>query len=548
MLKDLIIEIKHFILNIINKYINQKVINIFHLERFKNPKEFPFLSNLKNYINIPLIFKNKKYYSQLYNEPYEKKSIYAQHFLLEIIPGQTIDIDTVIEVKENSVIPISFQNNGIVKITDSKNNEKKLSGFKSKRYYYIKLNNNDKLKLENKTKAIVGTPIPLNKNSKCKPKLVLCIFIDGLSNHNIDLKSLMPNTYNFFSKGIIFNNCHTNSEWSLPSVANIFTGQYTHIHNVYHKTKKSEVGLNTPILSEYFQNQDYLTFNLGANFRKNPSYGYVKGFDRTLYKKDMPFSEILTELFEQLYSFENRDQFGWIDIFDLHRPRDINMVPNISCQTKYNNSAHIYNYNEKLKAVFSNYNNSIIERYINSIFRIDKYLEIFYNFIEHKYQNDEFILAVCSDHGQAYLSKENHPLSDNRIKVPFMIRGYGIKHNIISNNFIENVDILPILLNLLKIQYDKKNISGQLPLLFGGNNRKYIYSESIYTGQTFKAIVKDNLNKLYFESEYATNEKGKIILGNFKTKLLSPDNTEIHNKILIREYTDIILNKIKNKL
>ena len=46
-------------------------------------------------------------------------------------------------------------------------------------------------------------------------KLVLNLFIDGLSQKIIEeysLQELMPNTFCFFSKGKIFNNCYSNGD------------------------------------------------------------------------------------------------------------------------------------------------------------------------------------------------------------------------------------------------------------------------------------------------------------------------------------------------
>ena len=49
-----------------------------------------------------------------------------------------------------------------------------------------------------------------------------------------NINKLIPNTINFFKAGLTFENCFANSEWTLPSVASLFTGKYTHKSKIFH--------------------------------------------------------------------------------------------------------------------------------------------------------------------------------------------------------------------------------------------------------------------------------------------------------------------------
>ena len=73
----------------------------------------------------------------------------------------------------------------------------------------------------------MGKPILLEHSPKRK-KVVLNILIDALSWQAMKEQNyaLLPNTMRFFSKGVIFNNHFSVSEYTYPAVHTIETGMY----------------------------------------------------------------------------------------------------------------------------------------------------------------------------------------------------------------------------------------------------------------------------------------------------------------------------------
>ena len=65
-------------------------------------------------------------------------------------------------------------------------------------------------------------------------------------------------------------------------------------------------------------------------------------------------------------------------------------------------------------------------KYLQEIKRVDNILSILYDYILKNYSEDEFVLTLHSDHGQSFLEDEFNLLSDNRLKVPFMMRGKNV--------------------------------------------------------------------------------------------------------------------------
>jgi hypothetical protein len=534
-------EIRTIIAALTTRTIRNTNIPLFNIYRFKS------------YLNKPLIFKknpNLKYFTQYYqtkeDNPLLEPVDYKIH-KVEILSGEKINKNKKTTIKEDIILPISFEEEGVIRIEYNKQ-IKELKKFKKKRFFYITFHKDSIVEIISKKPYILGNPIKKNLIDKTKPKLVLYLFVDGLANYFNDkdsLKDYMPNTHHFFSKGLFFNKCHANGEWTLPSVPTFFTGEYTHNHGLFHPRKMLEISPEKNILSEYFKNENFLTCNIGANWRKHPNYGYVKGFDRTIYKSEMDVSEVIVEFIEQINSFSNRNHFIWLDIFNIHNNNYVKNIPHhINNQVNYDYDCHNYLENEEKKSVFASKNISKTKRYYHELKRTDTYLKIIYDLIEQKYSPDEFLVVLCSDHGQAYLAEDKHPLSDNRNQVPLMMRGKNIPNNIITDEYVENIDIMPSVLTLLNIPFDK-NIDGQIPKVLGGKkSRAYVYSESIFPEQTFKVIIRSKNHKLLFESGEKVTKDGKIILGNYKTEFIKKNDVKENEKEIIEKY----INKIKESI
>ncbi|MFW6029184.1 MAG: sulfatase-like hydrolase/transferase, partial [Halanaerobiales bacterium] len=355
-------------------------------------------------------------------------------------------------------------------------------------------------------------------------------------------ENVLPNTYMFFKKGTIFTNCYSNGGWTLPSAPSIFTGKHISNHKIYHQDYPHDISKNNTLISEKYSAEDYLTFQVAGNWRMTPNYGYVKGFDRTIYKKAIGVQEVIMNFFEHMRAFSTRNHYIWLSIFDLHH--FINGLPDISNQVKNSLTAHDYNIDNSKKSPFHDYDKNKIERYVNEIKRIDYYLSILYNYIEENYNKSEILVCLCSDHGKGFLSPENGTLIDSRAKVPFMIRGKNIP-TIGSEELLSNIDIYPILLNKSGISVNK--VDGKIPKVLGGEKeRDYVYSESIYPGQTYKAVIRDKTSKFTFQSEGKVKNDGRFSLGNFMYQLLdSASGEEQTNKQKIKKYTELVLEHIK---
>lgn len=503
-------------------------IKIFSL--FKEPSAIVTMFPLKSTKNNMLYFgenissySNQEYYPFIYQE---KKHVYRSKDWnlpkVEIIRGQKtsrVRINGIVD--EKFVLPIGVKEPSTeLKIQiDEKNID--VSEFTPNRVIYLPFDGKSDISISSNKSVIMGDILLLEQKKKTKYKLVLQLFVDGFGaqafNSDDEFRNIMPNTYSFFNDGIKCSKCYSNGEWTLPSSAAIMTGNYTSHHGLYHDSKAHYINEKTKLVSEYFKEAGYFTFAITGNWRQSPLYGYYKGFDRMLYRScvdiGMDIHEVIKNFKEQILAFPERSTYAFLSLFELHNVF-YGILSDLSCQIK--NPIHSKSMNSKLDgvSVFSEKNNIALEVYHNELQRIDFYLKELYDFILEKYSKDEFLINIVSDHGQSFFSNANQVLDRKRTNVMMLMRGKGVPKEEILD-IVENVDILPTILELCEIEYEKEEFDGIN--IFGqakGKRKKYLYSESIFPGQTYKACLRDETHEYFFECKEILGENLIIDVNN----------------------------------
>ena len=440
-------------------------------------------------------------------------------------------------IDKPSLIPIGLLHENTILDVESSNQKLSLNylgrlDYKNK-FLYLSFNEPSDLKITSNKNLIFGHKLEKLQILKTKKKLVLQIFIDGLSQlvfDNTNLDELMPNTNKFFDGGINHNNCFSNGEWTLPSSASIMTGCYTGKHGLFHTTKDHQINSKKKLMSEYFQENGYITFLVTPNWRQSPLYGYTRGFDRIIYRRDgLKVNDVIYQFKEQINAFPDRSTYAFLSIFDLH---DVyyKKLPEISLQVKSNLDSYSNKNAKNKESVFSNYDLNLVEEYKNKIKYIDRYLEDLYTFINNHYDNNEVIINLVSDHGQSFLGGSGHILSPERTHVKFMLKDSSLNTSN-CRNIMQNVDVLPTILDLAGIDYKRDEIDGKNIFDTNSDNRYLAFSQSVFPGQTYKACIRDSENEFYFESE---KNLGENLVIDFKKAKYSKFNRMEGQEISMR--------------
>lgn len=398
----------------------------------------------------------------------------------------------------------------------------------------------------------IGKPI-LIKQDPAKKKLVLNIFVDGISQKVIEEENfaeIMPFTHSFFSKGVHCTNAYSAAEWTLPSVASYVTGTSSVNHMLIQRDITNTLPGDITVLAEYFKEQGYQTAKIDGDWRSNQSYGYGRGVDRILYQHQsfgMRAEQVVADVLEHMELMKETNQFIWMCAGDLHDIADgLLLRPSVNVSIPLENQA-VEDAGET--SVKQRYSENKRAAYIKQMKYIDRYLEILYHYIEQNYTDDEIVVSLFGDHGQGYLvGDEEHFLSAGRTKVGMMFRGGGYQGGE-CREIISACDYLPILCKLAGIPLKDEKIDGILPAFFGGKSeREYAITESIHLGDPYQAAIVSKEHVFYLIAEGLVQYDGRFELGKYQCKLMDKMGKECLEPEHIDYYFDILMQHIGSLL
>ncbi len=421
-------------------------------------------------------------------------------------------------------------------------------------YHYVNLN--EPASLTSEQDFIVSKPIQM-KGAPGKKRLILTIFMDALSQHYLTDTdyACMPNTREFFGKGTIFKNCYATGEWTHPSVASLNTGLYTTHHHIIYRSPAYQYPPQSKTVGEIFSEGGYFTFLASGSVGTSPYMGGLRGFDRSIQKSCMGFpdSHLISDVLEHMEGFSNANKFISLGLFDVHRVLEdtSDYVPNLTLpqQTSLSFRDSLAKTGEGKKSVWMHHAESYVRKYQAGLKECDRQLKIIFDYITSHYKEDEYLVCFYSDHGTPVLSKEDYLLKTMQTNSVLMLRGGGVPAQV-SEEYVNHFDYLPILAKLADVPFDFSGHDCVLPRAFGGPGRDFVYTESIYHGQTYKAAVRTEEFECRFETKGFTGNDGLIDLAQgFTMKVLSMETgEEIQDGELSEDFEAIVFDHIKENI
>lgn len=420
------------------------------------------------------------------------------------------------------------------------------------KYCYLPVENGTALRTAYPT--VFGTPIPLtHPDANGRKKLVLSIFIDSFNYYlvkDLGLETLMPETFRYFSKGIICNNYYSGSEWTLPSIATYWTGKHSSHHMNLMEDYRFDFMKDSKVLSEYFHDAGYVTAKIGGNDAVTPWQGYIRGIDRFTHQYSSQAyrtKEVISDVIQQIETFKDACQYIWFDFLDLH---DIagGFMCSLPVQSRLPLAArHIDN--DITTTVKQSFSPNRREIYIQQLRELDFYLGILYQYLERNYKDEEIIVSLFSDHGTAFMVEDGKPfLSEQRVNVPFMLRCSNLSPRV-SDELIETADYTAILCKLAGIPYHFEGTDANLPLTFGGKQeRDYTFSQNIFPGDPYRAALHGKDFHFYMDSTIPVSPDLRIDLTGRKCLLTDTKGHPVQDEVLMKKYEAIIKKEIAHLL
>jgi len=475
------------------------------------------------------------------------------HFKTEMLKGKATKKEE-IRISEPSTVPLSLiEPNSKVRLTfNGRAVSFEEQPLPLNRFHYFRFDEPGILQIESDRNVFVGRPMKIRDEPK-KPRLILKIFIDGLSQKYLEdggFSKLMPETAGFFSEGFVSHRTYANSEWTLPSKASIHTGVYATEHLLLHPKVPAAFQPRHKLLAEYLNEAGYYTAWISANWRTTPTMGYLRGIDRFLYRNLIGGSDckdIVMETIEHLAAFRDKNNYVAISLMDLHHVAD-EIEEHLLAEVHTG-----FDYREKRSkkgntSVQTKYDEAKVVKYGLEIKRLDHFLGILFDYVKKHYADDDMLVILHSDHGQTYLEDKDMLYHESRTKIPFMIRGRGVARQQ-SEEWVESVDILPSILHLCGIEVPRQ-IDGRVPVCLGGEaERDSVLMQILHPGQTYKAVIKDAVHDFVFETEDPVLDDLTVNLSAYKTTLINRetglDETD-DNREKVCKYESRVMDLVRN--
>lgn len=359
---------------------------------------------------------------------------------------------------------------------------------------------------------VMGKPILLEHSPKRK-KVVLNILIDALSWQAMKEQNyaLLPNTMKFFSKGIIFNNHFSVSEYTYPAVHTIETGMYPHHSQIYNERINMPLSDTYEVISEQMQKLGYYCVNVMGCGDALYTGGY-RGYDRLITNSYATRAyEGVERTIQQLEAFGECDQFLFMHIMDVHPWQISTISMPLATQTCLSLEDRLWQNQEKVASVYLKYSPLYAHANMMGIQNTDRSLGILFDYLESHYHDDEYVVQLYSDHGASVYDNYPYLMSRYQTNAAYMVRGAGIPALGIVDELTSAVDIYNVMAKVNGF-VTPEYVDGNLPKALGGKEREYTISNSIFPGQTYKLCIRTKQYEFQLESKEFVDVDGTVDL------------------------------------
>ena len=379
-------------------------------------------------------------------------------------------------------------------------------------YSFFRIDEKTQISSSTEQPLVFGKPIPLGHRARRK-RVVLNVLLDALTWNAVRRQGFqsMPNTMEFFSRGIIFDQHFSVAEYTYPSLPTIETGMYPHHSQVFNERAAIYLDERYITLSERMKELGYYCVNIMGS--GDAVYnGATRGYDRLLVTAyDLPSYVGIERAIRQMEVFSECDQFIFLHIMETHPWSIDKFTVNMEAQAKLSLKDYL---NRERKNVASVYlPNTPIYQVSNSraIRHTDRSLKMLFDYILAHYDEEEYIVQVYSDHGTPIYDENPGILSDGQTGAAWMLRGSGVPSLGMVEELTSAVDIYPTLAKLAGFPVGDW-VDGNLPSVFGGKEREYVFSNSLFPGQTYKLCIRAKEYECYLESLEPVDEDGTVDL------------------------------------
>ena len=317
----------------------------------------------------------------------------------------------------------------------------------------------------------------------------------------------------FFSRGTIFDQQFSSSEYTLPAYPAIETGYYPHHTNIFNLRVGYELPLRMPTIAERMKGLGYHCAAPMAT-TQGIAHGLLRGFDRVIAAGWTLHTAVgVDSVLRHIDAFDETDQFLFLYLLDVH-PYNARWF---KCDTAV--EAHLplaerfFPHDSDVASVRLPNLRIYQEQYLEQMRQTDRTLGLLFSYLEQHFNEDEYLINLYSDHGIPMfgdtIGGSIDILSERSTSATWMMRGAGVPEGTVVHDLTSTVDIYPTLGHLCGFPVND-DIDGRLPAVFGGTPRDAVYSASQYPGQTYKLAVRTHDHTMRVETQEPVDEDGTV--------------------------------------
>jgi arylsulfatase A-like enzyme len=312
-----------------------------------------------------------------------------------------------------------------------------------------------KKKKKKKTKRIKERKVAAGPDDLTCPECnVIVISIDALRADHLGAygyeRATSPNLDEVAKDSLVFENAISQSAWSVPSHASMFTGLLPREHGLVLSTMPGKLSKSFDTLAERLQGRGYRTAAFGGGSFIRGKYGLAQGFD-VAESKSRNIKGNVAAAEDWLLENGHKPFFLFVHGFNLQRP-----YKNSKLNTFYKPAAEydLRNFcrdedtkltEDELKYVVAEYDASIVY--------VDQKLEHFFGFMKKNKLFRNTIVIVTSDNGEAFFEhgKCDHAHSVYRelTHVPLLVHLPSGKSARVADQVAASTSLQPTVLGML---------------------------------------------------------------------------------------------------
>ncbi len=265
----------------------------------------------------------------------------------------------------------------------------------------------------------------------------------------------------FAKEGVLFENAVSVAPWTLPAHGSMLTGFYPRHHGAV--TDRNALRLEVPTLAEILSQRGFKTAAFTNSTYLMKRFGFHRGNDQFVYVLESQKAREPSQAFSKAMGWlssrkANQPFFLFVHDYSVHS--DYKSLPefeemfsqpyegmaNGSTEQLVFLSSGGIDFSEKDK-------DHLVDLYISGVRQLDSELEKFFAYLKANQLDQETLVILVSDHGEAFLEHGDvmHGATqyEEELRVPLLLRGPGLPPGMRVSQVVSLIDIVPTVLSIL---------------------------------------------------------------------------------------------------